>query len=88
MDSVSDALSMVQNTLQRGFTKKTSSSFDSLLLTEAIADSQDSGTTLYAAFIAATKAFVVVCHDSLLVKLYDAGVRGRQWTFIATWNQW
>ena len=39
LDSVSEMLGKVQNKLQRGFTKDTSPSFGSLILTEAIAES-------------------------------------------------
>ncbi|MEW8546332.1 MAG: reverse transcriptase family protein [Candidatus Thiodiazotropha sp.] len=85
LDSVTDLLSTVQNKLQRGFTKDTSPAFGSLLLTEVIAESADIGRPLFTTFIDANKAFDVVWHDSMLVKLYDAGVRGGKWRFLNEW---
>ena len=71
-------LDEAQSKLQRGFTKDTSSTCGSLLLTEAIAESVDNGKPLYTAFIDASKAFDVVWHDSMLVKLYDVGLSGHK----------
>ena len=85
LDSVTEMLSKVQSKLQRGFTKDTSPSFGSLILTEAIAESIDNGKPLFTTFIDATKAFDVVWHDSMLVKLYDAGIQGYKWTFLNEW---
>ena len=85
LDSVMDMLSTVQSKYQRGFTKDISPSFGSLLLTEAIAESVDIGKPLYITFIDANKAFDVVWHDSMLVKLYDAGVQGYKWRFLNEW---
>ena len=78
-------LNAAQNRLQRGFTKDTSPACGSLLLTEAIAESIDGGKPLYTAFIDASKAFAVVWHESMLVKLYDVGLSGRRWNFLNNW---
>ncbi|MEW8546489.1 MAG: reverse transcriptase domain-containing protein, partial [Candidatus Thiodiazotropha sp.] len=66
-------------------TKDTSPTCGSLLLTEAIAESVDLGKPLYTAFIDASKAFDVVWHDSMLVKLYDVGLTGQKWNFLNNW---
>ena len=71
-------LDVAQNKLQRGFTKDTSPTRGSLLLTETIAESIDIGKSLYTAFIDASKAFDIVWHDSMLVKLYNVGLNGQK----------
>lgn len=85
LDSVEDMLNAAQSKLQGGFTKNTSPSGGSFVLTEAIAESIDCKRPLYTAFIDASKAFDVVWHDSMMVKLYDAGLRGRNWRFLNNW---
>lgn len=79
LDSVAGMLNTAQNRLQRGFTKDVSPGFGLLLLTEAIVESVDVGKPLYIAFIDASKAFDVVWHDLMLVKLHDACLQGRKW---------
>ena len=37
---------------------------------------------MYATFIDASKAFDMVWHDCMLVKLYNAGIQGRKWNFL------
>ena len=78
-------LNKVPNKLHRGFTKDTSPSFGSLILTEAIAESIDVRKPLYHTFIDANKAFDVVWHDSVLIKLYNAGIQGYKWNFLNEW---
>ena len=51
LNMVHNTLDEAQNKLQRGFTKDTSPTCGSLLLTEAIAESVDNGKPLYTAFI-------------------------------------
>ena len=85
LNLVNNMLDEAQSKLQRGFTKDTSSTCGSLLLTEAIAESVDNGKPLYTAFIDASKAFDVVWHDSMLVKLYDVGLSGHKWNFLNKW---
>ena len=87
LDSVAGMLNTTQNRLQRGFTKDVSPGFGLLLLTEAIVESVDVGKPLYIAFIDASKAFDVVWHDLMLVKLHDACLQGRKWTFLSNWYQ-
>ena len=82
---IQNILDVTQNKLQRGFTKDTSPTCGSLLLTEAIAESIEIGKPLYTAFIDASKAFDVVWHDSMLVKLYDVGLNGQKWNFLNNW---
>ncbi|MEW8548319.1 MAG: endonuclease/exonuclease/phosphatase family protein, partial [Candidatus Thiodiazotropha sp.] len=71
-----------QNPLQKGFTKGTSATVAALLFTEAISDSRDCKTPLYAACIDASKAFDVVWHKSLLRKLYNMGLTGTPWNIL------
>ena len=78
-------LGEAQRKLQRGFTKDTSSTCGSLLLTETIAESVDNEKPLYTAFIDASKAFDVVLHDSMLLKLYNVGLGGHEWNFLNKW---
>ena len=85
LDTVTEMLNKVQNKLQRGFTKDTSPSFGSLILTEAIAESIDVRKPLYTTFIDCNKAFDVVWHDSMLIKLYNAGIHGYKWKFLNEW---
>ena len=59
-----------QNPLQKGFTKGTSATWAALMFTEAIAEARDTKTTLYAAYIDASKANDVVWHNSTLRKLW------------------
>ena len=66
----------------KGFTKDTSSTCGSLLLTGAIAESVDNGKPLYTAFIGAGKEFDVAWHDSMLVKLFDVVFSGHKWNFL------
>ena len=85
LNLVQNMLDVAQNKLQRGFTKGTSPMCGSLLLTEAIAESTDIGKALHTAFIDVSKAFDIVWHDSILVKLYDVGLNGQKWNFLNNW---
>ena len=60
LNLVNNMLDEAHIKLQRGFTKYTSSTCGSLLLTEAIAEPVDNRKPLYTAFIDASKAFNVV----------------------------
>ena len=71
LNLVQNILDVAQDQLQRGLTKDTSPTCGSLLLTEAIAESIDIGKPL-------CTAFIVVWHDSMLVKLYDVGLNGQK----------
>ena len=70
-----DLLTVKQNKLQRGFTKGVSPTNAALILTEAIAESKDTKRPIYATFVDATKAFDVVWHSSMLVKLFNYGLK-------------
>ena len=83
--SVEGPLGENQSKLQRGFTKGTSPLYAALILTEAIAEAQDLKHPLYAAFLDASKAFDVVWHNSMLRKLYEAGLKGVDWILMKEW---
>ena len=83
--AIEEQLETVQSKLQRGFTKGTSPLYAALILTEAIAEAQDLKHPLYAAFLDASKAFDVVWHNSMLRKLYDAGLQGVDWILMKEW---
>ena len=76
-----------QNCLQRGFTSNVPPTNAALLLTEAIAESKDKKKQIYAAFIDASKAFDVVWHDSLLIRLFESGIVGNDWLLVHDWYQ-
>ena len=85
LSSIEDQLGNDQSRLQRGFTKGTSPLYAALILTEAIAEAQDRKHPLYAAFLDASKAFDVVWHNSMLRKLYEAGLQGVDWVLMKDW---
>jgi len=68
--------------LQFGFTEGKSPSMATLCLTEAAAQAKDEAQPLYVATLDAQKAFDVVDHDLLKLKLHHTGVRGPQWLII------
>ena len=69
-----------QNNLQRGFTENSSPMNTTLILEEYIRDRQDSQMPAYIAFLDAKSAFNL--HQSLMRKLFHAGVEGNLWTLI------
>ena len=85
LNAIEEQLGNAQSKLQRGFTKGTSPLYAALILTEAIAEAQDLKHPLYAAFLDASKAFDVVWHNSMLRKLYDAGLHGVDWILMKDW---
>ena len=68
--------------LQFGFTKDSSPAMATLCLTEAAAEAKDTGHHLYVATLDAQKAFDVVSHNLLKMKLHHSGVQGINWTLI------
>jgi hypothetical protein len=76
-------LSQKQNPLQRGFTERASSANAVYILTEATMEAKDNKTPLYVTLLDASKAFDVVWHSSMLVKLYQQGVTGDVWSLTA-----
>ena len=76
-DQIQPYVEQQQNSLQRGFTKHSSPMNCSLIMEEVIRDRKDSGRPVFAAFLDVKSAFDVVPHDSLLRRLFHAGVDGR-----------
>ncbi|CAG2231442.1 unnamed protein product [Mytilus edulis] len=79
LSKISPDLDRLQNKLQRGFTKRVSPTNAALLLTEALADAKDRKKKVFVAFIDVSKAFDVVWHDSLMLKLFQSGVKDEDW---------
>ena len=71
-----------QSELQYGFTKGLSPTMASLLLSEAALDSRLSNRPLYVATLDTQKAFDVVSHPVLMVKLYEQGINSHLWRLI------
>ena len=65
--------------LQFGFTEGRSGSHAAFILSESIAESKDIGEPLFAVSLDVQKAFDVVRHESLLVKLHQQGLAGVWW---------
>lgn len=53
-----------------------------LILEECIRDNTDSNLSTYIAFLDAKSAFDVVCHTSLMRKLFHIGTEGKTWNLI------
>ena len=68
-----------QSPLQRGFTQNSSSINAALLVTEAQNEAADYKEDLHLVTLDAAKAFDVVWQDSLMRKIYNAGVDGSLW---------
>ena len=81
-DQIQPYVEQQQNSLQRGFTKHSSPMNCSLIMEEVIRDRKDSGRPVFAAFLDVKSAFDVVPHDSLLRRLFHAGVDGLIWSLI------
>ena len=81
-DRIQPAIEAQQNSLQRGFTKHSSPMNCSLIVEETIREYKDLRRPIYIAFLDAKSAFDVVSHDSLLRKLFHAGVEGVSWSLI------
>ena len=87
LDRHEGAINNNQSGLQRGFIKRVSPIYASLLLSEAIAEAKDCKKPLYAAFIDASKAFDVVWLSSMLCKLHKYGIDGACWMLLHDWYQ-
>ena len=81
-DQIQPYVELQQNSLHRGFTKHSSPMNCSLIMEEVIRDRKDSGRPVVAAFLDVKSAFDVVPHDSLLRRLFHAGIDGRIWSLI------
>ncbi|VDI12876.1 Hypothetical predicted protein [Mytilus galloprovincialis] len=64
-----------QNRLQRGFTENSAPMNCSFFIEEFIRECSDAGKIIYIALLDAKSAFDVVTHESILRKLYIAGVK-------------
>jgi hypothetical protein len=77
------ASKLKQDPLQYGFTEKCSPSLCALIITEAIAEAQDSSKPLYITFLDSSKAFDMVDHTVLLNSLHDLGIDPHLWHLYA-----
>ena len=68
-----------EDPLQYGFTENCSTSICALLVTEAIAEAKDMGTSLHLSFMDSSKAFDMVDHTVLLNELHDIGITSSLW---------
>ena len=75
-DRVQPLIEAQQNNLQRGFTKHSSPMNCSLIVEETIREYKDLLKPVYITLLDAKSAFDVVSHESLLRKLFHAGVEG------------
>ena len=73
------ALLNTQSKLQKGFTEKTPSMNAAVILSECINETKHQKKPLFIAALDVQKAFDVVCHESLLRKLYVDGISGDNW---------
>lgn len=67
------------NRLQRGFCSQASSINAAFIISEAIAEAKDCKQTLFTTYLDASKAFDVVFHMSMLVKLHHLGITDDLW---------
>ncbi len=68
--------------LQFGFTRGCSPSMASLVLSESLAEARFLKTDLFIASLDARKAFDVVCHPILKLKLYQTNIKRSLWLII------
>ncbi len=71
-----------QSQLQFGFTKGMAPTMASLCLAEALAVAKDTKKNLYVTTLDASKAFDVVDHGILKVKVFNTGIGGQLWKVI------
>ena len=77
-----DELNNDQSDLQFGFTKGLSPTMTSLILSETVLDSAQTGESLYIAALDTQKAFDVVSHPVLMKMLYLQGINSHLWQVI------
>ncbi|KAK3089516.1 hypothetical protein FSP39_004221 [Pinctada imbricata] len=75
-------LEPIQNPMQRGFTRNASPLYCALIIEEFIRESLANKDPVYSAYLDARTAFDVVNHNSLLRKLFNAGIEGKLWSII------
>ena len=68
-----------QSKMQRGFTNNSSAVNAALIISEAQNEAKDIGEPLKLVTLDACKAFNVVWQESLLRKIYNAGIHGKLW---------
>ena len=73
-----------QSHLQFGFTNGCSPMYAALVITEIMAEAKDSGKPLYLTFMDSSKAFDVVCHESMLNALHEQDVHGNLWSMYSS----
>ena len=67
------------NRLQRGFCSQSSSINTAFIISEAAAEAKDCKQPLFTTYLDASKAFDVVYHASMLLKLHHLGITGELW---------
>ena len=77
-----DELNNDQSDLQFGFTKGLSPTTASLILSEAVLDSAQTGEPLYIAALDTQRAFDIVSHPVLMKMLYLQGINSHLWQVI------
>ena len=78
-------ISRVQSQLQGGFTDGVSYLHTALLVTETICEFEYLGEDLLMTLLDVEKAFDMVWHDALLVKLYKLGIPAPLWIMMDDW---
>ena len=73
---------LLRDRIQRGVTKHSSPMNCFFIVEETIREYKDLRRPIYIAFLDAKPAFDVVSHNSLLRKLFNAGVEGVLWSLI------
>ena len=68
-----------QHYLQFGFTENCSPSHCALIISEAVAEAQDTGKQLFMTLMDARKAFDVVWRQSALASMHEQGITGPIW---------
>ncbi len=82
LNRVGPTIETIQSELQFGFTKGMSPTMASLCLVETMAEARDTKQDLYVTTLDASKAFDVVDHGKLKVKLYSSGIGGQLWQVV------
>ncbi len=82
-----DDIEKKQDSLQFGFTEGCSPSMASLIISEAVAESVDIGKNAYICSLDARKAFDVVSHQKLKLKLYQSDMKRSLWLLVDSMYQ-
>ena len=76
-----------QSQMQYGFTENCSPSICSFMVTEAVAEAKDTGSSLYISLLDSSKAFDVVSHTVMLNALKDLGINPHLWSLYSDMYQ-